>query len=94
MKAQQDKLAADLIKMRETLHVEYKKIEEMKEEINKPGWRKVAGEVIANDLERTVDQLVKKSSNLEIGRWELGDLVGYRIKDLEKSIKDVVRLKR
>jgi len=66
----------------------------MKEEINKPGWRKVAGEVIANDLERTVDQLVKKSSALEIGRWELGDLVGYRIKDLEKSIKDVVRLKR
>lgn len=34
--------------MRETLIREYQKIEQMKEEINKPSWRKVAGELLAS----------------------------------------------
>lgn len=43
MKTQEEKLAGDLVKTRELLQKEFKKIEEMKEEIGKPNWRKVAG---------------------------------------------------
>ena len=66
----------------------------MREEINKPNWRKVAGEIIASELEQRIDTIVRQSSTLEVGRWELGDLVGYRLKDLERDLRDVVRLKR
>jgi hypothetical protein len=54
----------------------------MKEEISKPNWRKTAGDIISNNLESTVEDLVKKSATLNIGKWELGDLIGYRLKDL------------
>lgn len=54
----------------------------MKEQIGKPNWRKVAGDIIASSLESHVDEMVKHSSQLAIGRWQLGDLVGYRLKDL------------
>jgi molecular chaperone GrpE (heat shock protein) len=82
MKTQEEKLAGDLIKMKDSLQKEFTKIEAMKEEIGKPNWRKVAGEIIASELERRVDELVKVSGQLTVGRWELGDLVGYRLKDL------------
>ncbi len=80
--------------MREALQKEYQLVEGMKEEIAKPNWRKTAGEIISNELERKVEDMVKHSSQLVVGRWELGDLVGYRLKDLEKDLRDVVRLKR
>ena len=38
--------------------------------------------------------MVKYSAALNVGRWELGDLVGYRLKDLERDLREVVRLKR
>jgi hypothetical protein len=94
MKVQEDKLAGDLIKMREILIKEGNQIESMREEINKPNWRKIAGEIIASELEQRIDMIVKQSTVLEVGRWELGDLVGYRLKDLERDLRDVVRLKR
>ena len=84
MKTQEDRLAGELVN----------KIEAMKEEIGKPNWRKVAGEIIASELERKVDEMVRQSSQLAVGRWELGDLVGYRLKDLERDLREVVRLKR
>lgn len=87
-------MAGDLVKMRETLQKEYNLVEGMKEEIAKPNWRKAAGEIIASELERKVDEMVRHSAQLQVGRWELGDLVGYRLKDLEKDLRDVVRLKR
>jgi len=48
MKFQEDRLAGEVIKMRNTLQTEYSKIESMREEIGKPNWRKVAGEIIAS----------------------------------------------
>ena len=94
MKAQEERLAGDLVKVRETLQKEYAKIETMKEEIAKTTWRKTAGDIIASELETKVEDLVKKSSQLNVGKWELGDLVGYRLKDLERDLRDAVRLKR
>lgn len=41
----------------------------MKEEIAKPNWRKVAGEIISSSLESHIDEMVKYSSQLAIGRW-------------------------
>lgn len=66
----------------------------MKAEVEKPQWRKITGEIIASELERRVDEMVKHSGQLNVGRWELGDLVGYRLKDLEKDLRSIVRLKR
>jgi hypothetical protein len=94
MKSQEDKLSGDLIRMREQLHQEFVKVEAMKEEIAKPNWRKVAGEIISSELEQKIDHMTRKSAALQIGKWELGDLVGYRLKDLDKDLRDVVRLKR
>ncbi len=94
MKSQEERLAADLVKFRETLQKEYVKIEAMKEEIAKPTWRKTAGDIIASELEGKVEDLVNKSAQINVGKWELGDLVGYRLKDLERDLRDAVRLKR
>lgn len=43
MKSQEELLAGDMIKMREHLEAQYVKIEHMKEDLKKPGWKKVAG---------------------------------------------------
>jgi len=43
MKFQEDRLAGEVIKMRNTLQTEYTKIESMREEIGKTNWRKIAG---------------------------------------------------
>ena len=54
MKVQEEILASDLLQMKENLNKEVLKIETMREELNKPGWRKMAGELIAND---TLDKI-------------------------------------
>jgi hypothetical protein len=66
----------------------------MKAEIEKPQWRKMTGEIISSEHERRIDEMIKQSSQLNVGRWELGDLVGFRLKDLEKDLRGIVRLKR
>lgn len=43
----------------------------------------MAGEILTTDLEHKVEELLQKSSALEVGKWELGDLAGYRIKNIE-----------
>lgn len=48
MKVQEEKLAGELVKTREILQKEYTRIEAMKEEINKPTWRKTAGDIISS----------------------------------------------
>ncbi len=94
MKNQEEMLTGDLYRMRDVLIAESNKLETMKAEIEKPQWRKMTGEIISNEHERRIDELVKQSAQLNVGRWELGDLVGYRLKDLEKDLRSIVRLKR
>lgn len=36
----------------------------MKEEIKKPNWRKIAGELLSSDLENTIEQAISQSSKL------------------------------
>jgi predicted translin family RNA/ssDNA-binding protein len=47
MKMEEERLASDMLKMRETLEKEYVRVEAMREDINKPQWRKVTGEILA-----------------------------------------------
>jgi hypothetical protein len=69
MKAEEEKQAGDLIKIKEILEKEYVKVETMKEEINQPQWRKVTGEILSSELEKNLEELIKKSSASQIGKW-------------------------
>ena len=92
MLQEEHRLAGDLLAMREELKKQNVKIEGMRNEIGGEHWRKVAGEIIASEIEEKIDALMRKSAGLEVGRWEVGDLVGYRVKDIEKSVQEMVRL--
>jgi hypothetical protein len=54
----------------------------MKVEITRPQWRKVAGEIISTELEKTLEELIKKSNSAPIGKWEMKNLSGQRLKIL------------
>lgn len=62
-------MAGDVIKMRELLEKEYIRVETMKEEINKPQWRKIAGEILSTELEKNIEEIIKKGNQTEIKRW-------------------------
>lgn len=94
MKAQEEKLAGDMIKCKEILQKEYMKVENMKEEIKGDNWRKTAGEIIATEMESKIKLVVKESSQINVGKWDLGDIIGYRLKDLEKDLREIVKLRR
>ena len=64
MKVQEDKMAIELIRMRDTLKIELDKVEKMREEVDKTNWRKATGEIIASDFEYYIEQLLAKSSRL------------------------------
>jgi hypothetical protein len=48
---------------------------------------------LATELEKNLEELLKKSSQTEIKRWEMKNLSGQRMKTLEMEIRDLVRLK-
>jgi hypothetical protein len=93
MVRKEQQLTSELAQMRVLLEKEAARVDEMKEELNKPQWRKVAGEILSTDFEKKVEELVKKSETLEAGHWELGDIAGYRIKNIENELREVIRLK-
>jgi len=83
-----------MIKYKEVLQKEYMKVENMKEEIKGDNWRKTAGEIIATEMESKIKSVVKESSQINVGKWDLGDIIGYRLKDLEKDLREIVKLRR
>ena len=80
--------------MKSHLEREYHKVETMKEDLQKPGWRKVAGELLSTELETTVEDDLRRSSSFNIAHWEIGDLGASKIKSLEEQLKDIVRISR
>ena len=66
----------------------------MKEELKKPQWRKVAGELISTELETTIEEDLRKSNSINIAHWEIGDLGGNKIRNLEDQLKDIVKITR
>jgi hypothetical protein len=83
MKMEEERLASDILNMRETLEKEYVRVEAMRQEINRPQWRKVTGEILATELEKNLEELVKKSGTMEVGKWLIKNLSGQRMKKLE-----------
>jgi hypothetical protein len=69
MKQKEAALAGDLHQMKGLLEKELAKVDAMKEELVKPNWRKVAGEILTTDLEHKVEELLQRSSGLEVGKW-------------------------
>ena len=65
--------------MRNELLTQYDKIENMREEINKPNWRKVAGELLSSELETRVEEMLVKSRSIDVGHWEVGDLGANKV---------------
>jgi hypothetical protein len=96
VKIQEGKYAIDLIRMKEALNKEIGKMQSLRSEIQNSdsNWRKVTGDIIANEIELRTNEITKKSGALQVGKWELGDIAGNRVKDLEKLLRDIVRLKR
>ena len=70
--------------MKEHLERELFKVETMKDDIKKPGnsWRKVAGELLASELETTIEMDIKKSQSMSVGHWDIGDLGAGKIQAL------------
>ena len=64
----------------------------MKDEINKPSWRKVAGELLSTELEEKVEHLLNKSRNIDIKHWEIGDLGIAKVSSLENHLRDMIKL--
>ena len=73
--------------MRDTLQKEQAKIEVMKGELQKSQWRKTAGEILTTELEKHVEEMVKKSAEMQIGHWELGDLGSNHIRNIDSELK-------
>ena len=68
--------------MREKLRVQYEKVETMRDDINKPNWNKVSGELLSDDLEERVEQMIAKSKRIDVGHWQIGDLGSNKVKAL------------
>jgi hypothetical protein len=64
MKQKEAVLAGELHLMKAALEKELLKVDAMKEELTKPHWRKVAGEILTTNLEHKVEELLQKSSGL------------------------------
>jgi hypothetical protein len=69
MAKKEQQMTAELAQMKVQLEKEAARVEEMKEELNKPQWRKVAGEILSTEFEKRVEELVKKSQGIEAGHW-------------------------
>ena len=59
-------MATELISMRTNLRNQYQKIQQMKEEIDKPQWRKIAGELLSSELELKVEEMISISKRMDI----------------------------
>ena len=65
----------------------------MKQDINKPEWRKVAGEILSSNLEKNVGDLLEGSKYVEIKRWEGKDISGQKLKNLQVELRNLVKFK-
>lgn len=59
MKQKEDLLTVELRKSKVLLEREALKIQAMKEELQRPTWRKVAGEILSTGMETTLEAIIK-----------------------------------
>ena len=90
MKAQEMRFAEEIIRAKQSLEIEMQSIDSMKEDINKPYWRNMAGVFITSEFEAKIEMAIKKCQTIEVKRF---DMEGYRLKDLEKYLVQACRAK-
>jgi hypothetical protein len=59
----------------------------MKEDLNKPHWKKVIGELLSSELEEKVEKMLEQSSKININHWEFNDLGLSKMPTLEQHLK-------
>lgn len=64
----------------------------MKQEINKPTWKKVVGQLLSSEMEQRLEALINKSQQINLGDWEIEKLNSQKIQSLQYIVKDIVKL--
>ena len=62
----------------------------MREDINKPYWKNMAGVFITGEFETKIYDVIRKSETVQVKKVEM-DATGYRLRDLERYLVDAVR---
>lgn len=90
MKSQEMKFAEEIIRAKEALMAEMSHIDAMREDINKPYWRNMAGVFITSEFENKIYEVIRMCENVQARKFEM-DNTGYRLRDLERYLVDAVR---
>ena len=81
MRAQEMKFAEEILRARESLQREISSIEAMREDINKPYWRNMAGVFITSEFEARIESVIKQCQTIQTKNIEF-ETAGFRLKDL------------
>jgi len=81
MKAQEMKFAEEIIRAKSALESEMSHIDAMREDINKPYWRNMAGVFITAEFENKIYDVIRMCENVQVRKIEM-DSTGYRLRDL------------
>ena len=90
MRAQEIKFAEEIIRAKEALQQEMAHIDAMREDINKPYWRNMAGVFITSEFEQKIYDVIRMCESVQVKKLEM-DQSGYRLRDLERYLVDAAR---
>lgn len=90
MRQQEEKFAVDIIRAKEALMAEMSNIDAMRDDINKPYWRNMAGVFITAEFELKIMEVVRQCEAVQARKFEM-DANGYRLRDLERYLVEAVR---
>lgn len=62
----------------------------MREDINKPYWRNMAGVFITSEFEARIESVIKQCQTIQTKNIEF-ETAGFRLKDMERYLIDSVR---
>lgn len=65
-------------------------IDAMREDINKPYWRNMAGVFITSEFENKIYEVIRMCETVQARKFEM-DNTGYRLRDLERYLVDAAR---
>lgn len=75
------KFAEEIIRAKSALESEMSHIDAMREDINKPYWRNMAGVFITAEFENKIYDVIRMCENVQVRKIEM-DSTGYRLRDL------------
>ena len=90
MRAQEMKFAEEILRARESLQREISSIEAMREDINKPYWRNMAGVFITSEFEARIESVIKQCQTIQTKNIEF-ETAGFKLKDMENYLIESVR---